>query len=97
MLNLDFKMEIVMRISSMITRLNSRLSYSSMGKANDHEYMMILINKVNSKTLIFFLYLIVYTISLLLIISFSFFSFFDGLLIISLLRLIAFLVYLILK
>ena len=84
MLNLDFKMEILMRIYSMITRLNSRLSYSSLGKTNDHEYMMIRINKVNFKTLIFFLFLIVYTISLLL-------------LIISLLRLIAFLVYLILK
>ena len=57
MLNLDFKIEILMRISSMITRLNSRLSYSSLGKTNDHEYIIIRINKVNSKALIFFYFL----------------------------------------
>lgn len=56
MFNLDFKIDILMRISSMITRLYSRLSYSSLEKANDHEYMMIRINKVDSKTLIFFFF-----------------------------------------
>ena len=51
---LDFKIEILKRISSMITTLVSRLLCSSLSKIKDNEYMWIWINKENSKTLIFF-------------------------------------------
>ena len=36
----------------MITKLTSRLSYSELGKINDHEYILIWINKMDSKNLI---------------------------------------------
>ena len=43
-----------MLISFVITRLNSRLLYSSLRKVDDHEYILIWINKIDSKTLIYF-------------------------------------------
>ena len=41
-----------MLISFVITRLNSRLLYSSLRKVDDHEYILIWINKMDSKNLI---------------------------------------------
>ena len=37
----DFKIRILMMIFSMIARLISRLSYSELGKINNHKYMLI--------------------------------------------------------
>ena len=48
------KIRILIRIFSMIVRLIFRLSCSGLGKINDHKYMLIWINKADSKTLIHF-------------------------------------------
>ena len=55
-----------MIIFSMIAKLTSRLSCNGLGKINDYEYILIWINKMDSKNLIHFSCLFTYFTALII-------------------------------